>query len=337
MSKTAPVLNLLASVHSHATSCATSPAEPSRLGRTQAFVEHAGEDWQHILAVNLLGTMRVTQAILPRMLRAGRGRIVNMGSLAGKEGLATLAACSAASAGVIAFTKALSRELASRSVFVNCVAPGPIVTDMIRDLGTDAVNAMISDSPLLTRTSGSSGCGKRDNAASMAPESVTSTVSLDAPGTCVGFVSQIRTAAPLATSNSAIALPIPLAAPVITTDFPWRSYRFGMALLACDQRLLRYLAFDSIGGPKGTTTASVMRTPDGCRIVGRNCQCTASGERSIPRPTARALATGRKPAWMLGLRRKRTNLHEKYDYPILGVQLRHCDPVASGEAIRFVL
>jgi len=75
MSKTAPVLNLLASVHSHATSCATSPAEPSRLGRTQAFVEHAGEDWQHILAVNLLGTMRVTQAILPRMLRAGRGRI----------------------------------------------------------------------------------------------------------------------------------------------------------------------------------------------------------------------------------------------------------------------
>jgi 3-oxoacyl-[acyl-carrier protein] reductase len=125
------------------------------LGRTQGFVEHASENWQRILTVNLLGTMRVTQAILPRMLRAGRGRIVNMGSLAGKEGLATLAAYSAASAGVIAFTKALSRELASRNVFVNCVAPGPIDTDMIRDLGTDAVNAMISDSPM--RRLGSAG------------------------------------------------------------------------------------------------------------------------------------------------------------------------------------
>lgn len=71
-----------------------------------------------------------------------------MGSLAGKEGLATLAAYSAASAGVIAFTKALGRELAGQNVFVNCVAPGPIDTDMIRDLGPDAVKAMITDSPL---------------------------------------------------------------------------------------------------------------------------------------------------------------------------------------------
>ena len=71
-----------------------------------------------------------------------------MGSLAGKEGLATLAAYSAASAGVIAFTKALSRELVSQNIFVNCVAPGPIDTDMIRGLGADAVCAMIADSPM---------------------------------------------------------------------------------------------------------------------------------------------------------------------------------------------
>jgi 3-oxoacyl-[acyl-carrier protein] reductase len=118
------------------------------LGKAQTFLTHAIEDWQRIVTVNLMGTMRVTQAILPRMLRAGRGRIVNMGSLAGKEGLATLAAYSAASAGVISFTKALSRELAGRNVFVNCVAPGPIDTDMIRNLGADAVNAMIADSPM---------------------------------------------------------------------------------------------------------------------------------------------------------------------------------------------
>jgi 2-dehydro-3-deoxy-L-rhamnonate dehydrogenase (NAD+) len=118
------------------------------LGKKQGFVAHPDEDWRRILNVNLMGTMRVTQAVLPRMLRAGRGRIVNMGSLAGKEGLATLAAYSAASAGVITFTKAISRELASQNIFVNCVAPGPIDTDMIRDLGTDAVNAMVADSPM---------------------------------------------------------------------------------------------------------------------------------------------------------------------------------------------
>jgi 3-oxoacyl-[acyl-carrier protein] reductase len=118
------------------------------LGGTQGFIEHRRDDWQRIVAVNLIGTMQVTQAVLPRMLRAGRGRIVNMGSLAGKEGLASLAAYSAASAGVIAFTKALGREVAGSNIFVNCVAPGPIDSDMIRDLGAEAVQAMIADSPM---------------------------------------------------------------------------------------------------------------------------------------------------------------------------------------------
>lgn len=118
------------------------------LGRTQPFVGHAEEDWLRIVTVNLLGTMRVTQAILPRMLRARGGRIVNLGSLAGKEGLASITAYSAASAGVISFTKALAREVVGHEVFVNCIAPGPIDTDMIRDLGRDAVDAMIADSPM---------------------------------------------------------------------------------------------------------------------------------------------------------------------------------------------
>lgn len=118
------------------------------LGLTQSFTTHRAEDWEQIITVNLLGTMRVTQAVLPRMLYAGRGRIVNFGSLAGKEGLATLSAYSAASGGVIAFTKALSREVASQNIYVNCVAPGPIDTDMIRALGEDAVANMIADSPM---------------------------------------------------------------------------------------------------------------------------------------------------------------------------------------------
>ena len=82
------------------------------------------------------------------MLGQRGGRIINLGSLAGKEGLAGIAAYSAASAGVISFSKALSREVAHHGIFVNCVAPGPIDTDMIRDLGPDVVSQMITDSPL---------------------------------------------------------------------------------------------------------------------------------------------------------------------------------------------
>jgi 3-oxoacyl-[acyl-carrier protein] reductase len=118
------------------------------LGATRSFVAHPSEDWHQIIAVNLLGMMQVTQAVLPHMIRTGRGRIVNLGSLAGKEGLANLAAYSAASAGVIAFTKALSREVVAHGIFVNCVAPGPIDTDMIRDLGDETVRQMIADSPM---------------------------------------------------------------------------------------------------------------------------------------------------------------------------------------------
>ena len=118
------------------------------LGRTVNFKDHAQADWRRIVDVNLAGTMQVTQAVLPYMLRQRSGRIINLGSLAGKEGLPGIAAYSAASAGIIAFTKSLSREIASENVFVNCVAPGPIDTDMIRDLGQEVVDRMIQDSPM---------------------------------------------------------------------------------------------------------------------------------------------------------------------------------------------
>jgi 3-oxoacyl-[acyl-carrier protein] reductase len=118
------------------------------LGAAQAYAAHDVSDWQRIVDVNLLGTMRVTQAVLPRMIAQGGGRIVNLGSLAGREGLPTLAAYSAASGGIVAFSKALGREVVGQGVLVNCVAPGPIDTDMIRALGDDAVARMIADSPM---------------------------------------------------------------------------------------------------------------------------------------------------------------------------------------------
>jgi NAD(P)-dependent dehydrogenase (short-subunit alcohol dehydrogenase family) len=118
------------------------------LGPLATFASHQGRDWQHLIDANLLGTLRVTHAVLPFMERQGFGRIVNLGSLAGKEGLPGLAAYSAASAGIIGFTKAVGREMASKNVLSNCVAPGPIDTDMIRGLGSDVVDRMIKDSPL---------------------------------------------------------------------------------------------------------------------------------------------------------------------------------------------
>ncbi|RVD73318.1 SDR family oxidoreductase [Mesorhizobium sp. M4A.F.Ca.ET.029.04.2.1] len=118
------------------------------LGSYKPFEEFEPAEWQRILQVNLLGTFEVTHRVLPLMRKAGKGRIVNMGSLAGKEGLPSLAAYSAASAGVIAFTKALSREVSDTDIRVNCIAPGPIDTRLIRDLGNETVDSMISASPL---------------------------------------------------------------------------------------------------------------------------------------------------------------------------------------------
>jgi 3-oxoacyl-[acyl-carrier protein] reductase len=118
------------------------------LGSARAFDRHPFDDWRRIVDVNLIGTMQMTQAVLPYMLRQGSGRIVNLASLAGKEGLANLTAYSAASAGVIGFTKALSREVIGQNIFINCVAPGPIDTDMIRDLGAEVVERMIAASPM---------------------------------------------------------------------------------------------------------------------------------------------------------------------------------------------
>ena len=105
-------------------------------------------NWEGTIGVNLIGMLNVCHSAVPLMRQVGKGRIVNMGSLAGKEGVRNLSVYSAASAGVIAFTKALGRELAETEIRVNCVAPGPIDTDMIRNLGPDVVNGMMAASPM---------------------------------------------------------------------------------------------------------------------------------------------------------------------------------------------
>jgi 3-oxoacyl-[acyl-carrier protein] reductase len=88
-------------------------------------------DWQHVLDVNLTGTWNVVQAVLPRMLERGTGRVVTISSEVGLAGLEHYAAYAASKGGVIALTKALARELAPRGICVNSVAPGPIEAGML--------------------------------------------------------------------------------------------------------------------------------------------------------------------------------------------------------------
>ncbi|HMC14491.1 MAG TPA: SDR family NAD(P)-dependent oxidoreductase [Albitalea sp.] len=100
---------------------------------TAPFARMTIELWQRMLAVNLTGTFLCTQAALPGMLEAGRGRIVNVASTAGLKGYAYVSAYAAAKHGVIGLTRSLALEVAKKGVTVNAVCPGYTETDILRD------------------------------------------------------------------------------------------------------------------------------------------------------------------------------------------------------------
>ena len=101
------------------------------------------EDWQAILDTNLTSVYRTSKAVMRGMMKARKGRIVNIASVIGATGNAGQANYAAAKAGLIAISKSLAKEIGSRNVTVNVVAPGFIDTDMTRDLPEDAKNAML--------------------------------------------------------------------------------------------------------------------------------------------------------------------------------------------------
>lgn len=98
------------------------------------LVRLKGEDWDRVLAVNLKGTVHCTKAVCRGMIRERYGRIVNVTSVVGQIGNAGQSAYAASKAGIIGFTKAMARELASRGITVNAVAPGFIDTEMTAKL-----------------------------------------------------------------------------------------------------------------------------------------------------------------------------------------------------------
>ena len=118
------------------------------VGPPVAALTYPEDAWRQVVDIDLTGTFLCCQAVAPHMVAAGYGRIVNIASIAGKEGTPMLAAYSAAKAGVIAFTKVLGRELAETGVIANCVAPAAIETDMAHNQDPKVLRLMIEKNPM---------------------------------------------------------------------------------------------------------------------------------------------------------------------------------------------
>jgi 3-oxoacyl-[acyl-carrier protein] reductase len=135
-------------------------AVEAALGPVDILVNNAGitrdglmlvmseSDWDAVLAVNLKGAFLMSKAVLRGMIKRRSGSIVSISSVVGRRGNAGQANYSAAKAGLIGLTKSLAREVASRNVRVNAVAPGYIETDMTAALDETARNAIITQIPL---------------------------------------------------------------------------------------------------------------------------------------------------------------------------------------------
>ena len=134
----------------------------NKFGKIDVLVNNAGvtkdslllrmkeEDFDTVINVNLKGTFNVTKACIPYMMKKKSGKIVNISSVVGISGNSGQANYAASKAGIIGFTKSIAKELASRNILANCVAPGYIATDMTNGL-SDAVKESINNQIPLKR------------------------------------------------------------------------------------------------------------------------------------------------------------------------------------------
>ncbi len=121
----------------------------SRKGRDVPIWESVREDWEFVMGINVTGLVLCCKAVLPSMIERKYGRIVNIASIAGKEGNPKMAPYSASKAAVIALTKSLSKELVGKGdICVNSVAPAVIQTPILDQLDAAQINMMLSKIPL---------------------------------------------------------------------------------------------------------------------------------------------------------------------------------------------
>ena len=116
--------------------------------RDQLAMRMKSEEWTDVIDTNLSAVFRLSQAVLRPMMKARSGRIINITSIVGHMGNPGQANYAAAKAGVSGMTRALAREIGSRNITVNCVAPGFIDTDMTRALSEEQQNALKANIPL---------------------------------------------------------------------------------------------------------------------------------------------------------------------------------------------
>ncbi len=110
--------------------------------------ELAPEVWRRVVEVNLIAPYLTCRAVVPHMVRAGYGRIVNIASIAGKEGNPNASHYSASKAGLIALTKSLAKELAATGVLVNCVTPAAAKTELFAQMRQEHIDYMLSKIPM---------------------------------------------------------------------------------------------------------------------------------------------------------------------------------------------
>ena len=114
----------------------------------QLFLRMKDDEWDNVLATNLTGTFNLTKAFIKNMIKNRYGRIINISSISGLMGNPGQVNYSSAKAGLSGFTKSLAKEVGSRNITVNSVAPGFIETDMTSFLDEDSKNTIIKDIPL---------------------------------------------------------------------------------------------------------------------------------------------------------------------------------------------
>jgi 3-oxoacyl-[acyl-carrier protein] reductase len=118
------------------------------VARDALILRMKSEDWEQTLQINLSAVFRLSKACLRRMLKERHGRIINIGSVVGSIGNAGQVHYAAAKAGLVGFTKALAKEVATRNITVNTVAPGFIETDMTRTLPAPQREAYLAQIPV---------------------------------------------------------------------------------------------------------------------------------------------------------------------------------------------
>ncbi len=117
-------------------------------GPTVKLWEYTPADFRKVVEIDLIGPFLCCRAVVPGMMKRGYGRIVNIASIAGKEGNANASAYSAAKAGVIGMTKSLGKELATHGIMVNCITPAAAKTDIFKQISQQHIDFMLSKIPM---------------------------------------------------------------------------------------------------------------------------------------------------------------------------------------------